>query len=98
MGSLDSSAELEVYPTNPKKANANPATATIGLDIQHDGGRRSYSRRGNPIATWLLGGLNYHVEHRTFLAGLAAHYRWLHQMGRGENCRQASPDEGSVAF
>jgi len=68
----------------------------------------------NPVATWPLGGLNYHCEHhllplichvnypavsevvartcrefgveykehRSFRAGLAAHYRWLRQMGR----------------
>ena len=86
--------------------------------------------RGSAIATWLLGGLNYHVEHhllpgvchihypqlsslveqtcrefgvryiehKTFFAGLTAHYRWLREMGRGQNERQRSPDEGSVAF
>ena len=69
--------------------------------------------RRSKIATWLLGGLNYHlehhlfptichihypaitkvvqetcrdhrihcVEHRSFWAGLAGHYRWLRRMG-----------------
>ncbi len=72
--------------------------------------------RGNPVLTWLLGGLNYHKEHhlfplichvnypgmsrvveetclqfgvpynthRTFWAGIAAHYRWLRRMGKDD--------------
>ncbi|HOX04881.1 MAG TPA: acyl-CoA desaturase [Planctomycetota bacterium] len=72
-----------------------------------------FSKR-NPVATWALGGLNYHCEHhllpivchinypalskvveetcrdfgvkyrehRSFWAGVAAHYRWLREMGR----------------
>ncbi|MCY2931381.1 MAG: hypothetical protein NTV86_18210 [Planctomycetota bacterium] len=42
-------------------------------------------------------GVRY-VEHRTFLSGLAAHYRWLRRMGRSDNQRQSSPDEGHLAF
>ena len=74
-----------------------------------------YSRR-NPIASWLLGGLNFHKEHhlfptvchihypaitqiveetcrdygikysehKSFREGIAAHYRWLRKMGKGE--------------
>jgi len=72
-----------------------------------------YDRR-NPVASWFLGGLNFHKEHhlfptichihypaitkiveetcrnhgirysehKTFRAGIAAHYRWLQKMGR----------------
>jgi linoleoyl-CoA desaturase len=70
--------------------------------------------RGNPVVTWLVGGLNFQIEHhlfprvchihypaiskvvertcrdygvayrehRTFLAGMGSHYRWLRHMGR----------------
>ena len=72
--------------------------------------------RGNPVVTWLVGGLNFQIEHhlfprvchihypaiskvvertcrdygvayrehRTFLAGMGSHYRWLRRMGRLE--------------
>jgi linoleoyl-CoA desaturase len=70
--------------------------------------------RGNPVVTWLAGGLNFQIEHhlfprvshvhypaisrvvestcreyglayrehRTLLAGIGSHYRWLKRMGR----------------
>ncbi|WP_225561843.1 fatty acid desaturase [Rhodanobacter sp. DHB23] len=70
--------------------------------------------RGNRVLTWLIGGLNFQVEHhlfphishvhypavsrvvkdachefgvaylehRTFAAGIASHYRWLRQLGK----------------
>ena len=37
--------------------------------------------RHNRVLTWFVGGLNYHKEHKSFAAGIAAHYRWLRRMG-----------------
>jgi linoleoyl-CoA desaturase len=78
--------------------------------------------RKNQVATWLVGGLNYHrehhlfpavchvhyknmagiidgvcdkfgiphVEHKSYIAGLISHYRWLRRMGLPENTHSRS--------
>jgi linoleoyl-CoA desaturase len=79
--------------------------------------------RGNRVLSWLIGGLNFQVEHhlfprishvhypavarvvedacrefgvtylehRTFAAGIASHYRWLRQLGRPVSATVTAP-------
>lgn len=90
-----------------------PAAASLGPWADHQLATTVDFSRANPFLSWLLGGLNFQVEHhlfprichvhypalsqiveqtcrdcgvpfrshRSFLAGVASHYRWLRQMG-----------------
>ena len=91
-----------------------PSSAAMGPWADHQLATTVDFSRSNALLSWLLGGLNFQVEHhlfprichvhypeisriveqtcrdcgvpfrchRTFLSGLASHYRWLRRMGQ----------------
>lgn len=96
-------------------AGIDPNSQTMGPWANHQLATTVDFSRSNPLLSWLLGGLNFQVEHhlfprichvhypqlsviieqtcrdcgvpfrshRSFLAGIASHYRWLRRMGQG---------------